>query len=935
MRKSLIRSPLPVTIRSRHGISYNRNLAVALTAGTRVGPYEITAQIGVGGMGEVWCATDTNLGRQVAIKILPDAFAQDPDRLARFEREAKVLASLNHPNIAHIYGLEKADGIRALVMELVEGPTLAERIAQGPIALDDALPIARQIADALEAAHEQGIIHRDLKPANIKLRPDGVAKVLDFGLAKALAPMSGGGEVTASPTIMSPTVITGVAVLLGTAAYMSPEQAKGRTVDKRSDIWAFGAVLFEMLTARRAFDAEDVSETLAKVLMRAPDWAALPPTTPRAVTKVLQGCLQKDRKKRIRDIGDVALALEDAADTTVTQRADATVPPVRMTWRWHLVPGFASLVTGIVVALAMWFLRPSTEPPFVGRFDYVLPEGQLFRNTGRPMIDLSPDGSRFVYNAAGGLYLRTMGELRARLIAGTEEALTSPTFSPDGQSIAYFQEGQLKRIAISGGAPVVICAASNPFGVSWSSDNTILFGQPDGIMRVSANGGTPELVIRAEKGEQVDGPRMLPDGESVLFSVTRATGTTRWDQADIVVQSLRSSRRTVVLKGGSDARYVPTGHLVYALGDGLFAVPFDTSRLVVDGGPVSVIEGVRRAAVASANTGTAHYGVSTQGNLVHATGDSGMDRQRTLVWVDRTGREEVISAPARAYMMPRLSPDGTRVALFINDQEQDIWIWDLARQALTRLTFDAGPDVSPVWSPDSQRVIFASARSGSSNLYWQAADGTGSVERLTESRNIQVPYAVTPDGTEILLRELISNQNDLMRLPLASQRPPSPSVSKTPAPLVRTMFNEQNAELAPKGQWLAYESNESGRYEIYVRPFPNVEAGRWQISTNGGTTPLWSRSGEELFYIAADRSIQGVRVDSSSSWRSSTPMKVLRGPYFFLPGNPTPVRAFDIAPDGKRFLMMKESSTDDASERQSLIIVEHWLEELKRLVPAK
>jgi Tol biopolymer transport system component len=527
-----------------------------------------------------------------------------------------------------------------------------------------------------------------------------------------------------------------------------------------------------------------------------------------------------------------------------------------------------------------------------------------------------------------------MGELAARLIPGTEEPLNNPAFSPDGQSIAYFQNNQLKRIAISGGAPVVICAATNPFGVSWERNNTILFGQPDGIMRVSANGGTPELVIRSENGEQVHGPQMLPDGESVLFSVTRATGNTRWDQADIVVQSLRTGQRTLVLKGGGDASYVLTGHLVYALHDGLFAVAFDANRRKVQGGPVSVVEGVRRAAGAGLNTGSANYGISRQGTLVYAAGGAAAQVQRTLVWVDRTGQEQVIPAPPRQYVIPRLSPDGTRVALYIADQDQDIWILDLARQALTRLTFDTAADNYPVWSPDSKRLIFTSARSGQFNLYSQAADGTGTVERLTESRNQQYPLAITPDGTETLFQERVSGgPHDLMRLPLAPQRPPSPGVRKTPTPLMQTMFNEQNAELAPKGQWLAYESNESGRYEIYVRPFPSVESGRWQISTNGGTAPVWARSGDQLFYLGADGIIQGARVDGSSSWRSSTPTKVLQGNYY-LPGN-VPVRTFDIAPDGKRFLMIKAGSGDGTSESPKIVVVEHWFTELQQRVPTR
>jgi eukaryotic-like serine/threonine-protein kinase len=590
---------------------------MSLAAGSRLGCYEIGSPLGAGGMGEVYRARDTRLKRDAALKILPESFATDPDRLARFQREAQVLASLNHPNIAHVYGLEQSDGIQALVMELVEGPTLADRIAQGPIPVDEALPIAKQIAEALEAAHEQGIIHRDLKPANIKVRSDGTVKVLDFGLAKALEPVSVANlNATASPTITSPAMMTGVGMLLGTAAYMSPEQARGKTVDKRSDIWAFGCVLYEMLTGRRAFGGEDVTETLAAVVKSEPAWDAVPDTVSPSVRTFLYRCLQKNVKQRLHDIADMRMALEGAFETAGRQ----SVPVAQPVWQRMLPFAVTAMLAILATGLAAWFLWPSTEPPLVSRFDVVLPQGEQFRSTGRTVMAISPDGRQFVYNATGGLYLRTMGELPARLIPGTEELLTNPTFSPDGQSVAYFQDAQLKRIAISGGAPVVICAATNPFGVSWEADNSILFGQADGIMRVSANGGTPELAIRAEKGEQVHGPQMLPDGESVLFSVTRATSQARWGQADIVVQSLRTGQRTMMLKGGSDARYVPTGHLIYALEDGLFAVAFDANRREVQGGPVSIVEGVRRSAAAAVNTGAANYGISSQGTLVYATG---------------------------------------------------------------------------------------------------------------------------------------------------------------------------------------------------------------------------------------------------------------------------------------------------------------------------
>ena len=565
---------------------------MALAAGTRLGPYEITAQIGVGGMGEVYRATDTKLKRDVAVKVLPSHVAADPERLARFQREAEVLASLNHPNIAAIYGLEEADSTKALVMELVEGPTLADRIARGAIPVDEALPIAKQIAEALEAAHEQGIIHRDLKPANVKLRPDGVVKVLDFGLAKTLEPtgaMSPG--LSQAPTITTP-AMTQAGMILGTAAYMSPEQAKGRTVDKRSDVWAFGAVLFEMLSGKRAFDGEDMTDVLGAVVRLEPDWDVVPLDTPPLLLMFLKQCLKKDSKLRVHDIADVRLALEGAFETGSSPTVASVVVPQPAVWRRALPVAVALVVGGLAAGLAAWGLWPSTEPPSVTRFDYVPPESQTV-DTARAtfqFVTVSPAGRHFVYNTSAGLYLRTMGELDARLIPGIEGLFLNPFFSPDGESVGYVvADGELRRVAITGGAPVVIAdvnTGGNFFGASWGADNTILFGQPEGILRVSANGGTPELVIPATEGESMGSPRLLPDGESVLFSVTTATGATRWDQAQIVAQSLRTGERTLLVEGGSDARYIPTGHLVYALGSVLFAVPFDVDRLEVSGGPV-------------------------------------------------------------------------------------------------------------------------------------------------------------------------------------------------------------------------------------------------------------------------------------------------------------------------------------------------------------
>ena len=593
----------------------------------------------------------------------------------------------------------------------------------------------------------------------------------------------------------------------------------------------------------------------------------------------------------------------------------------------------------IIVGLAAWSLWPSAEPRSVNRFDYDLPDGHVFRSAGRPVMAFSPDGRHFVYNTRGGLHLRSMGALETRLIPGTESGLTSPFFSPDGESVGYFQQNDLKRIAITGGAPVIIGDATIPFGASWGPDDTILFAQPNGILRVSANGGTPELVIPAAEGELMYGPQLLPDGESVLFSVTTATGPTQWDQAQIVVQSLGTGERTAVLQGGSDARYVPTGHLVYALGNGLFVVAFDADRLEVRGGPVSMVEGLRRANGAA--TASANYGISDQGTLTYlnslgaaprefgltAAANLAISTPRSLVWIDREGREEPLPAPPRPYSYPRLSPDGTQVAVDVRGAEGDIWVWHVARETLTRLTFDPGQDRFPLWSPDGRRIAFSSQRDGSGGVpFWQAADGTGQAERLAESSRQLFPTSFSPDGTRLLVYGATAEGQDaddnigIVSLGAESQV----------SPLVQTTFNERNGEVSPDGRWLAYESDESGQNEIYVRPFPEVDGGRWQVSTGGGAFPLWAPNGRELFY-RSDDALMGASIETGESFVAGNSTVLFEGQYAPSPGG----RNYDVSPDGRRFLMLRETSSGSADQDPPprFIVVQNWFEELRRLVP--
>jgi hypothetical protein len=942
---------------------------LALIPGARLGPYEVTAQIGVGGMGEVYRATDTKLKRQVAIKILPASLAADPDRLARFQREAEVLASLNHPNIAAIYGLEDADGVKALVMELVEGDDLSQRIAHGAVPLDEALAIAKQIAEALEAAHEQGIIHRDLKPANIKVRDDGTVKVLDFGLAKLTevggASRVGESHLTQSPTITTP-AMTQTGVILGTAAYMSPEQARGRAVDKRADIWAFGAVLFEMLTGKRAFEGADVQDTFVAIMRDEPDWARLPANFPPAIGTYIKRCLQKDPKQRVQAIGDVRLALAGGFDAEAAAVQQVQPTPGQPLWRWLAFVGVPALAIGATVAVAgTWFAtRPNT--PRIARFT-VAPSGTAAMtaiNLDRELA-IAPDGTHVVYVGNNGtqLFVRALDQLEPTPLAGLDQP-RGPFLSPDGQWIGFFDNAgappsgvspgtavTLKKVAITGGPAVALGSftGGQRAGATWGEDGTIIFATTDtasGLWRVSAAGGEATLLTKPnhERGENDHlWPEFLPGGRAVLFTLTPTTGGI--ETAQVAVLDLKTGAQKILVRGGSHAHYVASGHLVYGVTGTLRAVAFDLNRLEASGAPVPVLPQVVTKAF-----GAADFDVARDGTLVYVPGAAvaaapALAPARTLVWVDRQGHEDPIKSPARAYVHPRLSPDGTRVALEIRDQENDIWIWNVAGETLTRLTFDRGLDTSPVWMPDGRRLVFRTQlMGGNPGLFWQAADGTGTPERLSQSAAgvaDQFPSAVSPDGTRVVFTTTSFGVQNVMMLTLDQDR-------KAQA-LVQTRFSERNAEISPDGHWLAYEALDSGQSQIYVRPFPDVNGGRWQVSTAGGAGPLWARSGRELFYHAPTGALAGVRVEPGATWKASTPTNVFNGQYFY-PGTAVVGTAFgrtyDVSPDGRRFLMIKPGPSDLNNQgtlpaqptrrrEEGLVIVQHWDEELKRLVPTK
>jgi serine/threonine-protein kinase len=897
-----------------------------LTSGTKLGTYEVTSHIGSGGMGEVYQAHDSKLGRDVAIKVLPEQFARDPERLGRFQREAKLLASLNHPNIATIHGLEQSGNTHYLVMELVPGETLRDRIArEGPVPVEEALTIAKQIAEALEAAHEKPIIHRDLKPANVKVTPEGRVKVLDFGLAKAFAAESSSEDVANSPTLsMNPTM---QGVIMGTAAYMSPEQARGKAVTKATDIFAFGAVLYELLIGKQAFPGDEVSDILAAVIRAEPDWTRLPAETPPSIRTLLRRCLRKDRHQRLQDAATLRIEIEDVLSGAAPAEATAPVALAQSpVWRRAMPVAIAVCLTAALAGSGVWLLtRPAPAP--VVRTEIASSGASALSVQGIDRdVAISPDGSRIVYRGSGRLLVRALDQTEPQALTGLG-APRGVFFSPDDQWVGFVDGTTLKKVAITGGPAVTICSlGSAPRGATWGPDGAILFATQNpstGLLRVSEGGGEPAVLTKpnGESGETDHWwPEFLPGGEAVLFTIVTTGGT---DNMQVAVLDLRTGVQKVVVRGGSQAHYVESGHLVYAAAGTLRAVRFDPKRLETAGTPVPVIP-----QVVTTGTGAADFDVARNGTLVYLPGAGNSQfRTRTLVWVDRQGREEAIKAPPRPYAYARLAPDGTRIALDIRDQEFDIWVWDLARETLTRLTFDPTTDRLPIWTPDSQRVIFGSDRAGASNLYWQAADNTGMVERLTESPNGQWPTGMSPDGTRLVFREETSSW-DLLALTLDKDRRAEPLVQGP-------MYSERNGEISPDGRWLAYDSNESGRFEIYVRPFPDVNSGRWQVSTTGGSRPLWARNGQELFYVAVDGSLMRVAVESGPSWRAGTPAKLFDNTYAWeIGGTGLTGRSYDISPDGRRFLAFKPVATDETGAPNNLIVVQSWFEELRRLAPA-
>jgi serine/threonine-protein kinase len=917
---------------------------VALTSGTRIGAYEITGQLGAGGMGEVYRAIDTVLKRQVALKVLPPEVANDTERIARFQREAEVLASLNHPNIAHLYGIERSNGALALVMELVEGETLADRIAKGPMSLDEALPIAKQIADALETAHEQNIIHRDLKPANIKVRDDGTVKVLDFGLAKALEPITATGmsaaAVTNSPTITSPALITGAGVLLGTAAYMSPEQAKGKPAATQSDMWAFGSVLYEMLTGRRAFAGDDVADTLAAVLRGEPDWSALPSQTPVFVVTLLKTCLEKDSRRRTANSAAARFILAQSALPASVQSPQPPLP-TRVGRRFYLTVAGAALLSALVAGVAVWTLKPAAADSgtAVVRFSHTLGSGDTFSGVTRQLLDIAPDGTELVYSANGQLYRRRIDDVESVPIAGTNlgEGAYQPVYSPDGRWIAFYSpvDGTLKRVSPNGGSLSTLTQTTNPTGMSWGAAG-LVFARANrgsqGIFLLGSEGGEPKLLVELGASEFAFRPSILPGGDAVLFTVGRTElGMPRWETAAIVVQSIRSGERRVVLEKASDARYVSSGHLLYANSGTVFAVRFDPATGSTRGEPVPVLVGVRRSL--TYNSAAAQFAVSEGGSLVYIPGPANASSaDYALVVSDQSGRSTSLKLPAQYYVHPRVSGDGSRLAVEIDEgSEASIWVYGLAETAAIRRLTLKGHNRYPVWSSDGQRVAFQSDAGATPGIFWQRADGVGQSERLTTApeRIEQIPDSFSPTGKELLFSEWNGRTHVLKVLSMAT---------KAIAPFGDVQSAQPiEAEFSPDGHWVAYSvatapgGQRSQDRGVFVQPFPPqgtiIPAPRVRVDFH----PAWTGKGDGILYVASTAvPMVMAPVSTQPSFTFGAPVRM---PYPIPQALSEETRAYDPLPDGRVLLVVPAQVSSDAAARPEIRVVVNWVEELHRKVP--
>ena len=881
---------------------------MALSPGTRFGPYEVLGPLGAGGMGEVYRARDTRLSRDAALKILPADVRLDAERIARFEREARTLATLNHANIATLFGLEEADGTQALAMEFVDGQSLSDHLSRpdrrGGLPLAEAISIATQLAVALDAAHEHGVIHRDLKPGNVMVRPDGTVKVLDFGLATQ-APDAG----TAASAVSS--TLTGAGTVLGTPAYMSPEQARGYRVDRRTDIWAFGCVLFELLSGRRAFDGPTASDVVAAVLEHDPDWSQLPASTPPSLRRVLERCLVKDPRGRLRDIGD---ALHDLESASPDLRSGAR--PALSLRSWQFTATLLAAALTATWAWVAWRPAPAPAPSEPVRFELAFPQHAPLGAVGGLEIGqlaISPDGSRIVYPTPRGLAVRTRDQLDVTFLDLPGENPNSPFFSPDGRWIGYTAGAALRKVAVSGGPSLPVAETGNAAMGAWGPDS-IVYTDQQGMFRVPQDGGRPVTVpLHLADHEQPTFPQVLPGGRVVLFTVIATRSKTpavsavnpasRIDSVDLV-----TGRRTTLVRGGGHQRYLGSGHLLFGTAGSIRAVAFDPLTLELRGTPVEVLR----------DSGSEYFDVANDGTLIYmrggATGTVG-----TLVWVDREGREEPLGAPSMPYIYPRLSPDGRRIALDVGGPNRDIYIWDVARRVLQRFTTDPAEDAVVRWTPDGAKIAFANSRHGVPNVFWQAADGSGAPERVFASPFLHQPLSFAADGTLVVAEVAPGRGIGLKVMTLSMPRRTRPLLE-----------NAVNAEVSPDGRWLAYGSTQSGQFEVYVTSYPDAQ-GRWQISTGGGRHPAWSHDSKEIFYRDFAGALISIPVTLSPTFTAGQGRKLFENSAYRGAGTGISDRTYDVTADARRFLMIRVTEPP----QRTLAVVQHWVDDLSRRVPTK
>jgi len=919
-----------------------------LSVGDKLGHYEVISLLGHGGMGEVYKARDNTLKREVALKVLPASFLRDPDRMGRFRREAEVLASLDHPNIGTIYGIIDSEYSRGLVLALIDGPTLADQIALGPLLLDDVLSIARQLVDALEYAHDRGVVHRDLKPANIKITPEGVVKVLDFGLAKVLedevAPASAGGLANSSTMTLGH---TRAGMILGTAAYMSPEQAIGRPVDRRSDIFSFGAVVFEMLTGKRAFAGASTPDLLEAVAKLDPDWTALPAGTPAYLRRLLERTLTKDRKERLQAIGEARIAIANPAregwDLAGGQAISS--PAGLRRWLWPVVAGaltLALIVSGIILynATRPAPLRPLIRANIVVDDSTPLAGASLGGASPGNMLAVSPDGARLALTLRGAdgkvrLYTRQLNQGQVTPLAGTDDA-SYPFFSPDGDWIGFFADSKLKKIAVEGGTAVTLCDALIARGASWGDDGNIIaaLDYQDVLSRVPSAGGTPVPVTKFNSGEQTHRwPQVLTGSQAIVF--TASTSLNNFEDANIDVILLKTGERKTVAHGGFAPHYLATssgagpagtgpGHLVYMHQSTLFAVPFSPARLVATGPPTPILEDVRSSIGAGGD-----FAFGQNGTFLYLSG-KGASAGWSISWVDISGKTEPLHAPHGLYATPRFSPDGKRLAFSIGSSTgADIWVQDLDRNTPSRLSFLAGGNNFPVWTPDGKNMVFQSDNPAAAGLYWIRSDGSGEAQRLTDGNLQETPYSFSPDGKRLAFYQSGNGGSyDVFTAPIEGDAA-HPKLGKAER-FLGTPFSEFSPAFSPDGRWVAYQSNESGTYEVYVRPFPGP-GGRWQISTGGGSYPQWSRDGGQLLFETLDNRVMAVGYAAKGD--------------SFVAGKPrvwTETRLrnigaysnYDLAPDGKRLAAMVANDGNVDNPPTHLTFLLNFFDELRRRAPA-